>query len=394
MVRIVLKPGREKSLVRRHPWLFSGAIDRIEGDPKSGETVEIVSRDGSFLGWGAFSPHSQIMVRIWSFDPGEEIGVSFFRRRLEKSIGARDLLNCGEGTACRLVNAESDTLPGLIVDRYGDYLVCQFLSAGAEYWRDQVVQHLAAITTCQGIYERSDVDVRVKEGLPERSGLLFGKEPPELLELQEGPVRFLVDIRRGQKTGFYLDQRENRSLMARYAQGREILNVFAYTGGFGVWALAHGADRVVNIESSTGLLDLLEKNIRLNHLDGTRVENIPGDAFHVLRRMRDQGRSLDLVILDPPKFASSQAQVQAASRGYKDINLLAMKLLRPGGVLFTFSCSMAMGMDLFQKIVADAALDAGREAQILHRLGQSPDHPTLLSFPEGTYLKGLICRVA
>jgi len=392
---LTLKPGREKSLQRRHPWVFSGAIEKVEGDPGSGETVEVRSAGGTPLALGAYSPHSQIAVRTWTFDPTESISPAFFRDRLTRALAARHQVFPKHlaSNAYRLVNAETDGLPGLVVDRYGEYLVCQFLSAGAEYWKREIVTLLADLLPYAGIYERSDVDVREKEGLSSATGVLVGSPPPDLVEIDEYGCRFAVDVRGGHKTGFYLDQRDNRVLVGEYAEGREVLNCFAYTGAFGVWALKGGAVKVTNVESSAAALDLARRNVELNELDASRVENIAGDVFHVLRQYRDARRQFDLIVLDPPKFAESRSQIEKAGRGYKDINLLAFKLLRPGGVLFTFSCSGLITPDLFQKIVAGAALDAGRDVQIVRRLTQAPDHPVALNFPEGEYLKGLVCRV-
>jgi len=401
---ILVKKDREKSLLRHHPWLFSGAIEKVAGEPQSGETVELRAHDGRFLGWGAWSPQSQIAVRVWSFDESEVIDADFFRCRLNQAIAQRkSLLIPGVTDAVRLVNAESDGLPGLIVDRYGDFLVVQFLAVGAEFWRATIVAILAEIglesdtpvagSPVAGIYERSDINVREKEGLPLRKGLLQGEEPPEFVEIRENSLRFLVDIRNGHKTGFYLDQRDNRQKITEFATGCYVLNCFAYTGGFAIAALQAGAGKVTNVESSDTALDILNRNVVLNGLDAGQVENIQDDVFVVLRKFRDQGRDFDLIVLDPPKFAESKSQLERASRGYKDINLLAFKLLRPGGVLFTFSCSGQMPPELFQKIVADAALDAGKTAQIVARLAQAADHPTALNFPEGHYLKGLVCRI-
>lgn len=394
MASVILKPGREKSLLRRHPWLFSGALARVDGDPPLGETVDVLDSKGVLLGRGAYSPHSQICVRLWTFDPSQEIGPPFFHRLLERAIKARPhLMGADAQTAFRIVNAESDGLPGVIVDRYADFLVCQFLTAGAERWKPVLVDHLKALVPAAGIYERSDLDVRHKEGLQPLKGPLSGETPPALVQIQEGPHRFWVDIQGGQKTGFYLDQRENRAYVAEYAQGGEVLNGFAYTGGFGIFALGAGAVKVTNVESSPTALDLARRNIELNGFDPARAENIVGDVFLVLRQYRDSRRQFDLIMLDPPKFADSRSQLERAGRGYKDINLLAMKLLRPGGILFTFSCSGLVTPDLFQKMVADAALDAGRDAQIIRVLSQAGDHPVALNFPEGRYLKGFICRV-
>ena len=393
MATVILKPGREKSLLRKHPWVFSGAIASVSGKARSGETVEIKTRQGELLGHGAWSPESQIRVRMWSFEPREEIDTPFFRTRLGRAIDARKRLRLDEDTnAYRIVNAESDGLPGIVVDRYDNFLVCQFLTAGAEYWKQDIVEQLAQLLPAKGIYERSDVDVRQKEGLQPVSGVLTGETPPDAIEIRENDCRFYVDIKHGHKTGFYLDQRENRAAIAEFAQDAEVLNCFSYTGGFGIYALKAGAKKVTNIDSSAALMELAQRNIELNQLDSKRTENITGDVFKILRQYRDENRQFDLIILDPPKFAESKDQLKRASRGYKDINLLAFKLLKPGGTLFTFSCSGLMEGNLFQKIVADAALDAGRDARMIRWLTQAADHPVALNFPEGSYLKGMICR--
>ena len=394
MVSIVLKTGREKSLLRRHPWIFSGAVARIEGDAQAGETVEIYSSQRKWLAYGAYSPHSQIVARVWSFAQSEEISPEFFRNRLKQAIHTReDVIKAPSLTAYRLVHGESDFLPGLVIDRYGEFLVCQFLSAGAEYWKQDIIAQLADLMPYSGIYERSDVEVREKEGLSLTTGVLAGQVPPTIVEIQEGDLHFGVDIQQGHKTGFYLDQRDNRMCLAQYAAETEVLNCFAYSGEFGVYALKYGAKKVTNIEASAEALALARRNIEVNGLDSTKVELVQGDVFKVLRKYRDSRRQFDLIILDPPKFAESRNQLKGACRGYKDINLLALKLLRPGGILFTFSCSGLMAPDLFQKIVADAALDAQRNTQIVQRLSQASDHPVALNFPEGSYLKGLVCRV-
>ena len=394
MHAIVLKPKREESVLRRHPWIYSGAVQKIIGNPQPGETVQVMSSRGQLLAYGAYSPQSQIRIRVWSFNPEQQITATFIHRRLKHAFTARRaLIREHNVNACRMVNSESDRLPGLIVDRYGDFLVCQFLSAGAELWKPVIVEHLLDLFNAAGIFERSDEPVRLKEGLEQQRGLLAGREPPELVEVHEGPVRFLVDIRQGHKTGYYLDQRENRFLLADYCADTNVLNCFAYTGGFGLWALHGGAREVVNIESSANCLAIAEKNFDLNGYDGRLVDFINGDVFAQLRQFRDLSRRFDIIVLDPPKFAASAGQVRKAARGYKDINLLAIKLISAGGILFTFSCSGHLGPDLFKKIVADAALDAGRHVQVVRYLGQSGDHPVALPFPEGSYLKGLVCRV-
>ncbi len=393
MAVVRLKAGREKSVIRRHPWIFSGAVQPADTNIQSGATVEVLSASGQWLCRGAYSPQSQIRIRVWSYDPDETMDAHFIGKRLQRASVMRNrLFEAQRITACRLINAEADGLPGLIVDRYGDFLVCQFSSAGAEYWKKVIVAVLVDLFSPAGIYERSEVSVRQKEGLPPATGVLWGQEPPDLVEIQEAALRFLVDVKRGHKTGFYLDQRENRMAVAEFAAGKRVLNCFAYSGGFGLWALHGGAASVVNIESSGATLDLLQKNVALNAMNQARVENVEGDVFQVLRKFQAAGRKFDLIILDPPKFAESANQISKASRGYKDINLWALKLLHPQGILFTFSCSGHISPELFQKIVADAALDANRNVQIIRYLSQAADHPVALNFPEGRYLKGLICQ--
>ena len=379
---------------RRHPWVFSGALAQNQGRFAPGETVELVSSRGEFLARGAVSPNSQITVRIWSFAAEERIDAGFFRDRLTRALARRRIMPDSPATSgLRLVNGESDGLPGLIVDRYGDFLVVQFLSAGSDFWREAIIGELWRLSPCLGIYERSDAAVRSKEGLAKQKGVLAGEEPPELVEIEEGGLKFLVDVVNGHKTGFYLDQRENRRQLGIFAKNKEVLNCFAYTGGFGLHALAGGAAQLTSLEISAPSLALLTKNLDLNNFAADSVENIQGDVFKVLRQFRDSGRRFDLIVLDPPKFVESRGQLMRGARGYKDINRLAFELLRPGGELFTFSCSGLLEESLFQKIVADAALDAGCEAQIVRRLGQAMDHLIGLNFPEGSYLKGLICRV-
>jgi len=389
---IILKPSRDESLQRHHPWVFSGAVSEVKGNPSPGQTVNVCASDGTWIATGAYSPHSQISVRIWSFTQGETITEMFFRKKLENAIAARSPLLEGEDlTACRLVNAESDGLPGLVVDRYNDFLVCQFLSSGAAFFKEEIVRQLADITRVKGIFDRSDTDTRTLEGLETSVGTIWGEDPPELIEIKEHGMRFQVDVRRGHKTGFYLDQCENRTAVQEFSKGADVLNCFSYTGAFGIAALKGGALQVTNIESSPDAVALGLTNAGLNGMD-QKFLTIEDDVFVVLRGLRDADKKFDLIILDPPKFAASAKQVAGASRGYKDINLLAFKLLKPGGTLFTFSCSGHITVELFGKIVADAALDAKREAQIIRRLGQSSDHPVRLAFPEGSYLKGLICR--
>ena len=394
MAFVIIKPKRDKAFQRKHPWVFSGAVAKKKGGPVAGETVDIVSSRGVWLGRGAYSPKSQIAVRIWTFNEDEPVDAAFFRRRLERAIlNRRELKKRLHLSGCRLVNAESDGLPGLIIDQYDRFLVCQFLTVGVHAWKDVIVQQLQELVAPDGIFERSDSPVLDKEGLTRTVGSLAGHEPPETIAIREGDYRYLVDVRNGHKTGFYLDQRDNRRQVGQYTTDGDVLNCFCYTGGFGVAAMAAGARTVTNIDISATALDLARQNMALNKLDSERVEYLRADVFKQLRSFRDAARQFDVIILDPPKFADARQQLDRASRGYKDINLLAVKLLRSGGYLFTFSCSGLMEPALFQKIVADAALDAGRDAQIVGRMGQAADHPTALNFPEGHYLKGLLCRI-
>ncbi|HEX9028296.1 MAG TPA: class I SAM-dependent methyltransferase [Anaerolineales bacterium] len=393
---LVLNPGREKSMLRRHPWVFSGAVAEVTGSPAPGETVAVRSASGDFLGWAAFSPQSQIRGRVWSWDQAEKIDAAFFYKKLAAAIASRRqyypwAFKNPEKYGLRLAHAESDGLPGIILDRYGPVLVMQLLSAGAEIWRDALLEAALELTGARTAYERSDADVRQLEGLPTRCGLMSG-ELPESFEIDEDELRFTVDIAQGHKTGFYLDQRFNRTRVRQLAEGKEVLDCFSYTGGFTLSALAGGASSVLSVEASGEAIAGARRNLELNRLPAGKVDWLEGDVFHVLRSFRDARRSFDLIVLDPPKFAQTAAQAERAARGYKDINLLAFKLLRPGGILVTFSCSGGVSQELFQKIVAGAALDAGIDAAILERLTQAPDHPVALNFPEGAYLKGLVIQ--
>ncbi|HSM98303.1 MAG TPA: class I SAM-dependent methyltransferase [Gallionella sp.] len=391
---ILLKAGREKSLLRRHPWIFSGAIERVDGAPASGDTLPVRDDAGNFLAWAAYNPDSQITARVWSWRETETVDTDFFRRRISNALAARRTLNLAhDSNGMRIIHAESDGLPGLIVDQYGDVLVMQIGSAGAERWRDVIADILQELCKPVCIYERSDSDSRGLEGLELRNGVLRGTLP-DRVEVIENGLHFMVDVAAGQKTGFYLDQRDNRALTETLAHDKDVLNCFCYTGGFSLYALRGGAKSVLSIDASADALRIAAENVTRNGLDATRTEWLDADVFQALRTLRDQNKKFDLIILDPPKFAPTAAFAEKAARGYKDINLLAFKLLRPGGLLFTYSCSGGISEDLFQKIVAGAALDAGVDAQIVHHLHASADHPVLLSFPEGAYLKGLVLRVA
>ena len=395
--KITLRPSRDFTVHRRHPWIFSGALADEVVEALPGETVEVVDARGKRLGYGSYSPASQICVRMLTFgEDAEAPDEKLIESRVAAAVGRRaGFFGDATTNAVRLVNAESDQLPGVVADYYAGFVVCQFTSAGAEAWKRVVVAALMKYAPfCQGVSERCDVDVRVKEGLPVEPGfaVLAGAEPPELVEIVEGPCKFLVDVRKGHKTGFYLDQRDARAVVGPLANGGEVLNCFAYSGGFGLHARACGASRVIQVDSSAEALALARRNEGLVHLCGTEMEYVEADVFGYLRKCRDEGRAFDMVVLDPPKFAASRGQLMRAARGYKDINLLAMKLLRPHGVLATFSCSGAMNTPLFDKILSEAAIDAQRDFQIIARTQQAADHPVALSFPEGHYLKGVVMR--
>ena len=397
MDRVVLKPGRERSLLRRHPWVFSGALAHEVKDTgiPHGSTVAVKSAGGDILGYGSWSPASQIRVRMLSFDEGVVPDEAFITSRVAAAVGRRaDFFANAYTNAMRLVNAESDGLPGVVADYYAGWVVCQFTSAGAEFWKKTIAAVLMQFAPfCQGVGERPDADARVREGLPMGDfAVLAGAEPPELIEITEGACKFLVDVRRGHKTGFYLDQRDARLAVGSLANGADVLNCFCYTGGFGIFARQCGAASVTQVDVSQEALELAKKNEALVHLCGTKMEYVEEDVFKYLRKCRDDGRKFDMIVLDPPKFADTRAHVMSAARGYKDINLLAMKLLKPNGILATFSCSGAMDDDLFGKVVAEAATDAKRDFQAIAKTRQGADHPVAVSFPEGYYLKGLVLR--
>jgi 23S rRNA (cytosine1962-C5)-methyltransferase len=391
MHKLILRPGREKALKRRHPWIFSGAVARVEGEPASGDSVEVWSSAGEFLAVAAYSPLSQIRARVWDWH-NRVIDGDFFRERITRALNQRaGLLAESAANAVRFVHGESDGLPGIVADAYGDTVVLQLTSAGAERWREEIADALQQATGAVRVWERSDADVRELEGLAPRCGPLRGTPPPQTIVVREHGLEFQVELESGHKTGFYLDQRDNRRALRAIATGCDVLDCFAYTGGFTINALAGGARAVTAVESSGAALDLARANAELNGLPA--AEWIEGDVFQRLRQFRDQSRKFDLIVLDPPKFAPTAANAERASRAYKDINLLAFKLLKPGGALMTFSCSGGVSADLFHKIVAGAALDAGANARIGGWLHAAPDHPVALNFPEGEYLKGLLCRL-
>ncbi|MEW6163911.1 MAG: class I SAM-dependent methyltransferase [Pseudomonadota bacterium] len=395
MTELILHPGKERSLLRRHPWVFDTSVARLAGHARPGDTVTVCDAHGKPLAKAAYSPRSKIRARVWSFDADAVIDHAFFKRRVAAAVARRKALPELAGQeGLRLIHAESDGLPGVIADQYGDTVVVQLTSAGAEKWRGALVDGLQKATGCARIYERSDSEVRGLEGLEPATGWLFGAAPAGEIVIEEHGVRMAVDIVAGHKTGFYLDQRDNRRLLAELSQGKRALNCFCYTGGFTLQAMASGATSVLSIDSSQPALDRAAANLALNpQLDAARAEWRCANVFDELRKLKAAGENFDLIVLDPPKFAPSASHAERAGRAYKDINLLGCKLLAPGGLLMTYSCSGGIGIELFQKIVAGAALDSDRTARIVRRLQGAADHPVDLAFPEGEYLKGLLLQV-
>jgi 23S rRNA (cytosine1962-C5)-methyltransferase len=388
MKKIQLRPGKERSLVKRHPWVFESSISRGGGD--SGETVRVESADGRFLAWAAFSPQSLIRLRAWSFDEAERIDAAFFRRRIAKAVAMRTRLSIASD-AWRLIHGEADGLPGLVVDRYGDTLVSQFGSAGAERWKTVIADALLAETGLTRLYERSDAQAREWEGLPAQTGWMRG-DGETALTIREHDWQLTLDVAEGHKTGYYLDQRDSRKRFADAVKQygyKTVLNCFSYTGGFSVAALTGGASQVVSVDSSGPALERAKAHVALNRFDAARHEAWDADVNATLRRCLQEGRRFDAIVLDPPKFAPTAAHAERASRAYKDINRLAFMLLNDGGLLYTFSCSGGIAPDLFHKIVAGAGLDAGVDGYIVERLAAAADHPQTVCFPEGDYLKGL-----
>jgi 23S rRNA (cytosine1962-C5)-methyltransferase len=394
MIEMRLKKGREKSLLRKHLWIFSGAVEDFSGEPEYGETVRVTDCNGNFLAYAACSPKSQLIGRIWSFDENLQPGRELFAQRLREAAEFRRFLQLdAPDGGCRLVNSEADGLPGLVVDRFGEFLVMQISSAGVERFRDEFISLLMEMTGAKGIYERSDLPVRAKEGLPERTGLAAGEQPPNPIIIKENDMRFAIDVRHGQKSGFYFDQRESRQAVAKYAKDRTVLNCFSYTGGFGIAAIKAGAKFVTNVDSSAPAQRQANHNFEMNKIKPEQFENITGDVFEILRQYVAEKRKFDMVILDPPKFVDSQKNLLKGCRAYQDIARLGFQLLNPGGLLFNFSCSGLMTPELLQKITADAAIEADKDGTIVEKLHQSPDHNIPLSTPETFYLKGFITRI-
>jgi 23S rRNA (cytosine1962-C5)-methyltransferase len=389
MIRVILKPEKDKPIRAFHPWVFSGAIDQVDDGFIPGDLVRVLSNREEFLGIGYLNPRSQIAVRLLTFQE-EEIGLDFFIRRMTDARKLRDAFLPAQTNAVRLIHSEGDFLPGLIVDRYADYLAAQFLTAGMEALKPVLLRALQEVFQTKGIYERDDPDMRRMEGLDPELRALAGEEPPDYVEIEESGNRFFVDLKRGQKTGFFLDQRENRKLVSEHANGKRVLNCFAYSGGFSVYAALAGAASVTSVEIQERAFNTLKSNFELNGLMGDSYRFICEDVFGYLRKDTE---TYDLAILDPPAFCRHKNQIQEAARGYKDINLFAMKRLAPGGLLFTSSCSSYIDPELFQKIIFGAAKDARRNVQILRKTSHPFDHPINVYHPEGEYLKGLLFRV-
>ncbi|HEY3431776.1 MAG TPA: class I SAM-dependent rRNA methyltransferase [Rhodocyclaceae bacterium] len=398
MAQLILEKGKEHSVLRHHPWVFSASVKDIEGRARAGDTVEVMDHRGRILGKAAWSPESRIRARMWTFDPAETIDDVFFKRHIAAAVARRQGLPSlkgadGKPRGLRLIHAESDGLPGLVADQYGDTVVVQLTSTGTDKWRKAIVAALVKATGCARVFERSDVDSRKQEGLEPVTGWLHGEAPAADILVEENGVTMKVDIEGGHKTGFYLDQRDNRQLLGQLSAGKRVLNCFCYTGGFSLQALAGGATEVISVDSSQPALDTAAANLALNpELDASRAKWVCANVFDELRRLKDLGEQFDIIVLDPPKFAPTARHAETASRAYKDIALNGFKLLAPGGLMMSYSCSGGISLELFQQITAAAALDAGRSARIMQRLQGAADHPVALSFPEGEYLKGLLVQ--
>jgi len=393
MFDVILKKGKEKAVLHRHPWLFSGAIERVKGKPANGDIVRLLNDKGDFMAYGFYNAQSRVALRLLEWDESVEINDSWFRKRVATAVNSRgNILNKANNT-CRLIFSEVDYLPGLIVDKYADYLAVQVLSSGIERVMPVIIDELQKLLKPDGIFDKSDASSRAHEGLETLNQVLAGKHPPELVKVIENGVTYGINIAEGQKSGFYCDQRDNRSIVANHSKDKKVLDCFCYTGGFTLNALKNGAASVTSVDSSALAIETLKQNIGLNKLDASKVTTVQSDVNKQLRAFREEGEKFDVVILDPPKYAPSRSALDKASRAYKDLNRLAMYLLEPGGLLATFSCSGAMDIDTFKQVLAWAALDAGKEVQFIYQFCQPEDHPVRASFPEGEYLKGLLCRV-
>ena len=393
MVDIILKKGKEKAAIQRHPWVFSGALEKVKGKPEDGDVVKVFAFDNEFLGYGYFNSNSRVAVRLLEWDEKQVIDRSWYQNRLKQAIASRKFILTEETNTCRLVFSEADFLPGLIVDKYADFLSLQILSSGIEKVKTDIVEILRSELNPKGIFDKSDATARGHEGLPIENGLLWGENPPEFLEVKENGIVYNINIAEGQKSGFYCDQRDNRKILASYTKGKKVLDCFSYSGGFSLNSLANGAESVTSVDSSALAIDTLKQNIDLNKFEAAKVTTIQSDVNKQLRAFKESAELFDVIVLDPPKYAPSRSALDRAARAYKDLNRLGMLLLKPGGLLATFSCSGAVDIETFKQIIAWAALDAGKEVQIIKQFCQPEDHPVRISFSEGEYLKGLLLRV-
>lgn len=393
MVDVILKKGKEKAVMQRHPWLFSGAVERVKGKPANGDIVRLLSDKGEFRAYGFYNGQSRVALRLLEWDESVEVNEAWFRRKVAVAVAGRKEILSASTNTCRLVFSEADYLPGLIVDKYADYLAVQVLTSGIERVMPVIIDELQKLLNPEGIFDKSDAGSRAHEGLDTINEVLAGKHPPELVKVIENGITYGINIAEGQKSGFYCDQRDNRMIVANHAKSKKVLDCFSYTGGFSLNALKNGVKSVTSVDSSALAIETLKKNIDLNKLDASKHTAIQSDVNKQLRSLREQGEKFDIVILDPPKYAPSRSALDKASRAYKDLNRLGMLLLESGGLLATFSCSGAMDIDTFKQVLAWAALDAGKEVQFIYQFCQPEDHPVRSSFPEGEYLKGLLCRI-
>ncbi|WP_026905302.1 class I SAM-dependent rRNA methyltransferase [Pedobacter glucosidilyticus] len=394
MVDIILKKTKEKAVLQRHPWVFSGALAQVKGKPQNGDVVKVLDADADFLAYGYYNDQSRVAVRLLDWDENATIDEQWWKTKIEAAIKAREHLQNDDTTTCRLIFSEADYLPGLIVDRFGDYLALQILTSGIEQVKETIVNTLSTLLNVKGIIDKSDASARAHDGLQTQHGtLLWGALPPDFVEVKENGVKYLINILEGQKSGFYCDQRDNRKIVASYATGKNVLDCFSYSGGFTLNALLNKAAAVTAVDSSALAVETLKKNIQLNQFDESKAIAVQSDVNKYLRILKEEGQTFDIVVLDPPKYAPSRSSLDRAARAYKDLNRLGMQVLEKGGLLATFSCSGAMDIETFKQVIAWAALDAGKEVQIIHQFCQPEDHPVRISFSEGEYLKGLFCRV-
>jgi len=394
MVEIKLKKGKEKAVLQRHPWVFSGAVDKIKGKADNGDVVKVLDNSGDFLAYGYFNDQSRVAVRLIEWNEETKIDEDWYEQKINQAVAARaDLLKAEDTNALRLIFSEADFLPGLIVDKYADFLSVQILSTGIEKAKDIIIDKLCKALNPTGIFDRSDATARTHEGITAENGLLWGEAPAEFIAVKENGITYHINIAEGQKSGFYCDQRDNRLLLAAYAKGKSVLDCFSYSGGFSLNAMQNGASEVTSVDSSALAIETLKQNIELNKFVKHKHTAIQSDVNKQLRAFKEEGKKFDIVVLDPPKYAPSRSALDRAARAYKDLNRLGMLLLEPGGLLATFSCSGAVDIETFKQIIAWAALDAGKEVQIIKQFSQPEDHPVRISFPEGEYLKGLLLRV-